>query len=105
MNIELHIERLILDGLPVSAAQGPLVQAAIETELARLLGDDARLSQLSTGFAVNRVTGENFHLTRDAHPATLGHQIARAVRGSIGKNFSAPAGGGGHTANQESPKP
>ena len=37
MNINVSIERLVLDGLPVSSAQGSLLGAAVETELARLL--------------------------------------------------------------------
>ena len=36
MNIQLHIERLVLDGLPLTRREGALVQAAVETELARL---------------------------------------------------------------------
>ena len=39
MNIKLHIERLVLDGLPVTRSQGPLVQAAMEAELARLMAE------------------------------------------------------------------
>ena len=39
-NIHLHIERLILDGLPIERAQGPHVQAAVEAELARLLTEN-----------------------------------------------------------------
>ena len=39
-NIHLHIERLILDGLPIECAQGPHVQAAVEAELARLLTEN-----------------------------------------------------------------
>ena len=37
MNINLHIERLILDGLPIEPRQRAQVQAAVEAELARLL--------------------------------------------------------------------
>lgn len=37
MTVNLHIDRLVLDGLPIGAQEGPLVQAAIEAELARLI--------------------------------------------------------------------
>jgi hypothetical protein len=37
MNISVHIERLVLDGLFVSHGQRPLLQAAVEAELTRLL--------------------------------------------------------------------
>ena len=42
MNINLHIERLILDGLPITRQQGPHVQAAVEAELTRLLSCSPR---------------------------------------------------------------
>ncbi len=35
MNINIHIERLVLDGLPVTGPDSSIVQVAIETELAR----------------------------------------------------------------------
>ena len=35
-SVNLHIERLVLEGLPLGAHEGPLVQAAIEVELGRL---------------------------------------------------------------------
>ena len=39
-NIHLHIERLVLDGLPIDRGQGPHVQAAVEAELTRLLTEN-----------------------------------------------------------------
>jgi hypothetical protein len=38
MNVEIHIDRLVLDGLDVPFAQRAALQAAIEGELARLVG-------------------------------------------------------------------
>ena len=44
MNINVHIERLVLEGLPVTDPDSPIVQAAIETELARIVaGHFARI--------------------------------------------------------------
>jgi hypothetical protein len=37
MNIQLHIERLVLEGLPMSQHQSALVHAAVKKELGRLL--------------------------------------------------------------------
>lgn len=37
MNVKLHIDRLVLEGLPLSASQGPAVQAALQAELVRLI--------------------------------------------------------------------
>jgi hypothetical protein len=77
MSLNLHIERLILDGLPVPAGQGALVQAAVETELARLLADGNLESR--TGGAFANLSTRPIQLPHDTNPADLGRQIARAV--------------------------
>jgi hypothetical protein len=82
MNINVHIERLILDGLPVKGSDGAVVQAAVERELARLLGERG-LTAVSAG-AVPRLAVGPIELTRAGEPAHLGHQIARAIHGGIG---------------------
>jgi hypothetical protein len=84
MNINIHIERLILDGLPISHSQRPLVQAAVEAELARLLAADGLDSGLIAGGAMPSVPGGSIQLMSDGNPHTLGQQIAQAVYGGIG---------------------
>lgn len=77
MNIHIHIERLILDGLPVKGSDGSMVQAAIEGELARLLAEQG-LPGVSAG-AVPNLAGGRIQLVRDSKPAHIGHQIAQAI--------------------------
>jgi hypothetical protein len=81
MSINLHIERLILDGLPMSRNHGSLVQAAVETELARLLAE--RGMSHSSGVAVPYLSANSIAVTRENKPAQLGHQIAQAVYNSL----------------------
>lgn len=83
-SVHLHIERLVLDGLPVSHHQGSFVQAAIETELTRLLAE-VSLSQLSGG-AAPHLSGGSIQVATDSQPAHLGHQIANAIYSSIRPN-------------------
>lgn len=85
MNIYVHIERLILDGLPVTAAQGPLVQAAVESEISRLLGADGLAASLRMGGAMPSVAGGTFQLRSNPGPVDLGKQIAKAVSGALGQ--------------------
>ena len=85
MNITLHIERLILEGLPVTGGQGPLVRGAVEQELARLLATHGLSDALRTGGAVPQVKGQDFEIAMGSPPARLGHQIAQSVYGGIGK--------------------
>jgi hypothetical protein len=80
-SVHLHIERLVLDGLPVSHHQGALVQAAIETELTRLLAE-GNLGALPGG-AVPHLRAASIQLTHDSQPAHLGHQIAQAIHSGL----------------------
>jgi hypothetical protein len=81
MNINVSIERLVLDGLPMNRTQGALVQVAVETELARLLAEQG-LSD-SSASAVPHLSASSIQITRDSRPAQLGHQIAQAVYRSL----------------------
>lgn len=83
-NITISIERLILDGLPLTYAQHPLLQAAIEIELARLLAADGLTRDLQSGGAFPRVPGGSIQFNGHDTPAHLGQQIARAIHISIG---------------------
>jgi hypothetical protein len=86
MSINLHIERLVLDGLPIARHQAPLVQTAVEAELARLLVADGLAPALrSGGGATPSVDVPGIQFTSDSSPAELGQKIARAVYGGIGR--------------------
>jgi hypothetical protein len=76
-NIHIHIERLILDGMPVNGSDGSVVQAAIEGELAHLLTAQG-LPGASPG-AMPYLSGGRIQLVRDSTPSYLGHQIAQAI--------------------------
>ncbi len=84
MNINVHIERLILDGLPIARNQGPLVQVAVEAELARLLAADGLAANLLAGGALAHVQAGSIQLTGEGNPGQLGQQVAQAVYGGIG---------------------
>jgi hypothetical protein len=83
MNVNLHIERLILDGLPVGSSQGTTVRAAVEAELSRLLVvHDAGPGRFPVG-AVPSVSPGEIQLSQGNGPVELGQKIAGAVYGSV----------------------
>jgi hypothetical protein len=84
MNIQLHIERLVLDGLPIERAQGPHVQAAMEAELSRLLTEHGLATDLQAGGAVPSINANGIQLSSGSSPTQLGTQIAQSVYGGIG---------------------
>ncbi len=84
MNINLHIERLILDGLPIERSQAPHVQAAVEAELTRWLTEDGLAADLLAGGALPSVRANAIQLTSGSNPAQMGAQIAQSIYSGIG---------------------
>jgi hypothetical protein len=80
-SIDVHIERLLLDSLPVSTGQAECLQGAVETELKRLLTE--RGLRLSTSVAVPRLDGGSIEFTREGEPTHIGREIAQAIHRSI----------------------
>ena len=85
MNIRVHIERLVLDGVPVAAGQEAMLQAAVEAELARLLVEGGTLPMARTGGAVPVVSGSTITLAQGADATQVGLGVARAVYGGISR--------------------
>jgi hypothetical protein len=85
MKINIQIERLVLDRLPVEHRQGPLLKAAVEAELSRLLSANGLANNLMSGGAVDSVHAPGIQLGSDNNPVRLGQQIGRALNGGLGK--------------------
>ena len=83
MNIKLHIERLVLDGVNIAPSQHHLLQASMETELTRLLTDGGLSPSLAQGTALPRISTDGIQLTSN-NPTQIGQQIAHSVYGGIG---------------------
>jgi hypothetical protein len=85
MNVSIHIERLILDGLAFTPGQVALVQAAFEAELGRLLAGGGLSPELAAGAAVPSLPGGTVRVAAGGSPARFGRQVARAVYGGLGR--------------------
>ena len=85
MNINLHIERLVLDGVAFERGHEPLLRAAIEAELSRLLAADGVAHAMMSGAAVPRLSAGDIQLAGDNNNNAqgLGLQIARALHGGL----------------------
>jgi len=84
MKINVHIERLVLDGLPVERRDGPAIQHAVEAELTRLLGTNGLSHEFRSSVMAPRVQGEPLRIASQSRPTDLGQGIADAVHGVIG---------------------
>ncbi|HEX5870551.1 MAG TPA: hypothetical protein VFY65_09055 [Longimicrobium sp.] len=81
--IRVHIGRLVLDGIDLGPADRPLVRAALEAELVRLLGEGGIAPDYAAGGATPRLRAPAV-VDASADAASLGRQIANAVYGGIG---------------------
>lgn len=79
MNIELHIDRLVLDGLPMSGAEARVLRATLETELASLLATAPPTSH--QGYSVPLLRAAPIERAHVA--ATAGRDIARSVHAAL----------------------
>ena len=85
MNINLHIDRLILDGVNIPHHQRHLLQASVKAELGRLVLEGGVSPGITNGGAVPQVNAKRIQLGASNNPVQLGRQIARSVYGGIGK--------------------
>ena len=92
MNINVLIERLVLDGLPITRSQGRIVQAAVEAELARLIAAGELKTDLLGGGARPYASANAIQLASDDSPTRIGQQIAQSVYGGIGRSNAQPGG-------------
>ena len=90
--IRRSIDRLVLDGLPVSERQTAQVRTAFEREVSRLLTRDGLPSAWERGGAVARQDGGLFAIPRGASPAQMGRQMARSLVSSFSNNPVRPDG-------------
>jgi hypothetical protein len=96
MKLQIHIERLVLEGLPVNGAGGHHVQGAVQAELAWLLSQAGLAHELQSGGAVPRLKTAEIAMTRDDKPTELGERIAQAIHGAIAAKSPQP----GHRAGK-----
>lgn len=85
MKINVHIDRLVLEGLDITSDRSPLLQRAVETELTRLLTGGGLAPSLAQGVALPRIAAGNIEFNDGNNPAPLGQQIAQSVYGGISR--------------------
>jgi hypothetical protein len=79
MKINLRIERLVLEGLRLENHHGPIVKAAIEAELGRLLAKRSLVPDLSAELATPALRTRDLNLTANPNPGEMGRAIARSL--------------------------
>jgi hypothetical protein len=88
--VNLHIDRLILDGLPLYPADRAAFQAALERELTRLIA--AGTIDSTGGGAFHRVVASALTLRQTHDPRELATDIAQSIYGGLGAIMAAKEG-------------
>jgi len=82
VEIQVQIDRLVLEGVTLPPGGRDSLGMSVETELARLLAEDGLAEAWQAGAAVPRLAAGPVSLA--GSPADLGVGIARAVYGGLG---------------------
>ncbi len=85
MIVNVHIERLVLDGVAGGAGDGARIEAALRAELARLWAGPGAVPLPQTSAAVPALRGAAVDRRAAANPARLGGAIATSVYGTVAK--------------------
>ena len=83
MRINLHIERLVLDGIGITANESHLLEINVTSELTRMLNDGGLAPALAQGAYLARLPTSRVELD-GSKPLELGRQIAQSLYGGIG---------------------
>ena len=84
MKINIQIDRLVVDGMDLPHGQRPLMQAAFERELGRLLGSGGLNNELSSDVALPSVHAPSIQVENTNNADAFGQQVAQAVYNGIG---------------------
>ena len=85
-HIQVHIRRLILDGIDLPHHQQPALKATIEAELSRLLSEGGVSTDLLHGGALAAREVSSIQLANVIRPQELGQQIAHSVYSRLGSS-------------------
>ena len=84
MKIHVHIERLVLDSLPVGRGDGRVIDAAVRRELGTLLAGSGLSREFRQGTAIPVLRAGALRFQPGARPAALGRAVAQEVHRAIG---------------------
>ena len=83
MNINLHIERLVLDGVNIIPGERHLLQTSVESELTRMLMNGGLSPALVQTTNLPRLSTSDIQLAGN-NAKQIGQQTAQSIYGRIG---------------------
>jgi hypothetical protein len=86
MNVNLQIDRLILEGIDLSPSQRRYLQTVVEAELSQLFTVNGVPDHWQTGGAIAGLPAGKLEVTNSATPAAMGQQIAQQIYGRLAQS-------------------
>ena len=83
MNVNLHIDSIVLDGLDLAPGQSQLLQQAVASQLTTMLTQLGLGSPLADSSNRPNIRGNSIHLGQTTDAKSLGPQLAHAIYASI----------------------
>jgi len=83
--IELRIDELVIEGLPLGAGDAETLRAAVEAELGQLLTRGGDNPALRRSVARVEADGGEIPVAAGDSPETLGRRIGRSIHGGINR--------------------
>jgi hypothetical protein len=83
MTINIVIERLVLDGLPLTARERDRMVSGLQAELVRLFEREGVPGSVSSDHMAPSFSAGPVHAATPLEPTALGRDVARAVHGAF----------------------
>ncbi len=85
MNVQLHIERLVLDGFAITPTERARFVDATQSELMRLFSSQGVSGEVAAGYSSPMIDGGRIPaIATPFDPISFGNQVARAVYRGLG---------------------
>lgn len=79
--VELHIEKLVLEGLPHTDRHR--IARAVEQELARLIAEGVFPQSIARSGEVSNIEGQSFKAEQGSSVEKIGSKVARGIYGGL----------------------
>jgi hypothetical protein len=83
MNLHLHIERIVLEGLPTAIRDAQTLHAAVESRLSQLFLESGITWPPYFSSTLSQLRSRDIRLEAPSDTALVGKQIAEAIRSTI----------------------
>lgn len=85
MTINLHIDRVVVDGVSLGRGSERQVRAAVERELTALFATRGVPNSLLGGGAVPKLSGTSMRQSKGSTPTGVGRDVAGSIYGSFSR--------------------